>query len=68
MNMELLTHSVEIHRQELQNEADHYRMIAKLPSHQYSVVRHTVAQLGIVFVRVGMKLKQVEMYREPQAI
>lgn len=68
MNMDLVTHAAEMHRQELQREAEQYRIASALPSHHHNIVRHTLVQVGVVFVRVGMKLKQAEMYREPQTI
>ncbi len=44
------------------------RLLAHLPVQRTSPVRHIIALCGVMLVRVGMKLKQAEMYGEQRAI
>jgi hypothetical protein len=68
MNSELLTYEITTHNRELQHEAEQRRLLAHLPAQRNAAVRHTIALCGVMLVRVGMKLKQAEMYGEPQTI
>jgi hypothetical protein len=68
MNRELLTYEANMRYLELLHEAEQRRLLAHLPVQRNSAVRHTVALCGVMLVRVGMKLKQAEMYGEPRAI
>jgi len=68
MNLDLLTYDTNIRYQELRHEAEQQRLLAHLPVQRNSPVRHTIALCGVMLVRVGMKLKQAEMYGEPRAI
>ncbi|HLZ57826.1 MAG TPA: hypothetical protein VKR06_12830 [Ktedonosporobacter sp.] len=51
--------------QELVREAEHYRLAAQLPHH--NATRHAIAQFGVLLVKIGMRLKQVELHSELQA-
>ncbi len=68
MNLDLLTYDVNIRHQELRHEAEQQRLLAHLPVQRTSPVRHIIALCGVMLVRVGMKLKQAEMYGEQRAI
>lgn len=68
MNYELLTYTITTHRRELQQEAEQQRLLAHLSYQHNSTVRRAIGQCGVILVRVGMKLKQVEMHGKPQTI
>jgi hypothetical protein len=68
VNYELLTHTITVHRRELQQEAEQQRLLAHLPRQHNFTMRRAIGQCGVILVRVGMKLKQVEMHGKPQTI
>jgi len=68
VNYELLTHTITTHRRELQQEAEQRRLLAHLSSRHNFTVRRAIGQCGVILVKVGMKLKQVEMHGKPQMI
>lgn len=68
MNYELLTQRIAMHRRELQQEVEQQRLLAHLPGRNNFTVRRAIGQCGVVLVRIGMKLKQVEMHGKPQTI
>jgi hypothetical protein len=68
VNYELLTYTITARRRELQQEAEQQRLLAHLSSRHNSTVRRAIGQCGVILVRVGMKLKQVEMHGKPQTI
>lgn len=65
MNAYLQEHQVAMHRQELERERAQYHLLAQLPHKQ--PVRHSIGSLGVLLVRVGTKLQQVEL-REKQTV
>ncbi len=65
MNVYLQERQVVMHLQELERERAQYRLLAQLP-HKQSV-RHSIGSLGMLLVKVGTKLQQVEL-REKQTI
>ncbi|GHO92992.1 hypothetical protein KSF_030400 [Reticulibacter mediterranei] len=68
MNYELLTYTIMAHQRELQQEVEQQRLLARFPGQSNSTVRHAIGQCGVILIRVGMKLKQVEMHGKPQTI
>jgi hypothetical protein len=68
MNSELLIYEMTMRHRELQHEAEQQRLLVCLPTKRHAAVRHTIALCGVMLVRVGMKLKQAEIYGEPRAI
>jgi hypothetical protein len=68
VNYELLTHKMATHRQDLQREAEQQRLLAHHPAQHTPTVRRAIAQCGVLLIRIGMKLKQVEMHGKPQTI
>ena len=68
MNTELLTYEATMRHRELRHALEQQRLLAHLPSKRNNAARHTIALCGIMLIRVGMKLKQAELYGEPRAI
>jgi hypothetical protein len=68
VNYELLTYTLTAHRRELQQEAEQRLLLAHLPDRHNSTVRRAIGQCGVILIRAGMKLKQVEMHGKPQTI
>jgi hypothetical protein len=62
MNVYLQEQQVAMHRQELDREIAQYRLLAQLPHTQS--VRHSIGLLGLLLVKVGTKLQQVETSRK----
>ena len=65
MNLYVHEHLVATHCQDMQREAEQYRLIARLPRKHRSAVRYAVGMLGRVLVTVGTRLRQVEPRTEP---
>jgi len=53
------------HRQELEREAERYRLLAHLPRQYPTVVRLAVGRFGTLLVVLGTWLKQTEQRSEP---
>jgi hypothetical protein len=53
------------HRQELEHEAELYRLLAHLPRHHPTVVQLAVGRFGTLLVVLGTRLKQAEQQGEP---
>ena len=49
--------------EELQSEVERYRMLASLPRQRTG--QHVIASFGVLLVKVGMRLKQLERSGEP---
>ncbi len=52
-------------REELRSEMERYRMLANLPRQRTG--QHAIASFGILLVKAGMWLKQLERSGEPAA-
>jgi hypothetical protein len=65
LNLYVHEHLIATHCQDMQREAEHYRLIARLPRKHRSVVRYAAVMLGRVLVTVGTRLRQVEPRTEP---
>jgi hypothetical protein len=65
MNLYVHERLVAAHCQDMQREAEQYRLIARLPRRHRSVVRYAVGMLGRVLVTVGTRMRQVEPRTEP---
>jgi hypothetical protein len=65
LNLYVHEHLVATHCQDMQREAEQYRLIARLPRKQRSVVRYAVGMLGRGLVTVGTRMRQVEPRTEP---
>jgi hypothetical protein len=50
-------------REELRREMERYRMLARLPRQRTG--QHAIASFGILLVKIGMRLKQLEQRGEP---
>lgn len=48
------------HRQQLQREAEHERMLGTLPTHSSHWMRHMVARLGTCLIALGTRMRQLE--------
>jgi len=53
------------HRQELEHEAELYRLLAHIPRQHPTVVQLAVARFGTLLVVLGTWLKQAEQHSEP---
>ncbi len=53
------------HRQELENEAELYRLLAHLPRQHPTLVQLAVGRFGTLLVMLGTWLKQAEQHSEP---
>ncbi len=59
-NFYLIEKAYEVHRQELQREAERERLLAQLPRHRESVSRHVAGKLGVLLLWLGARLRQFE--------
>ena len=48
------------HRQQLQREAEHERLLGALPGHSSHPLRHMAARLGTFLIALGTRLRQLE--------
>jgi hypothetical protein len=48
------------HRQQLQREAEHERMLGELPTHSSHRMRHMAATLATFLIVLGTRLRQLE--------
>ena len=65
MNLYVHEHLVATHCQDMQREAEQYRLFARLPRKHRSAVRYAVGMLGRALVTVGTRMRQVEPRTEP---
>ena len=55
----------ELLRQELQRGMEQRRLLAKLPKQRRNMGKNAVYELGVLLVKLGMWLKQIDQLREP---
>jgi len=48
------------HSQDLLREAEKRRLLAQLPRHRRSISRYAAGKLGVLLLKLGTRLKQVE--------
>ena len=51
------------HRQQLQREAEHERLLGALPTHSSHRMRHMAAMLGTFLIVLGTRLRKLEQHR-----
>jgi hypothetical protein len=56
------------HRQQLQREAEHERLLGALPGHSLHPLRHMAARLGTFLITLGTRLRQLEQPRKQMAV
>jgi hypothetical protein len=56
------------HRQQLQREAEHERLLGALPRHSSHPMRHMAARLGTFLIAFGTRLRQLEQPRKQIAV
>jgi hypothetical protein len=56
------------HRQQLQREAGHERLLRALPGHSSHPMRHLAARLGTFLIAFGTRLRQLEQSRKQMAV
>jgi hypothetical protein len=56
------------HRQQLQREAEHERLLGVLPGHPSHPMRRTAARLGTFLIAFGTRLRQLEQPRKQMAV
>ena len=56
------------HRQQLQREAEHERMLRALPTHSSQWMQHIAARLGTFLIALGTRLRQLEQPRKSVAV
>jgi hypothetical protein len=56
------------HRQQLQREAEHERLLGALPGHSSHPLRHMAARLGTFLITLGTRLRQLEQPRKQMAV
>jgi hypothetical protein len=54
--------------QELEEITERQRLLAALSANQHSILRHSIARMGVVLIKIGMRLKQVETGYKPHSI
>ena len=64
-NFDLYEQLATTHRQELEREAEQYRLLAHLPRQHPTVAQLAVGRFGTLLVVLGTRLKQVERQGEP---
>ena len=57
-----------VHRQELQREAEHERLLGARPSHSPRPMRHMAVRLGTFLIALGTRLRQLEQPRKQMAV
>ena len=60
LNLYVHEHLVATHCQDMQREAEQYRLMAHLPRKHRSVIRHAVGLLGVLLITVGTRMIQSE--------
>ena len=56
------------HRQQLQREAEHERLLGALPGHSSHWMRHIAARLGTFLIALGTRLRHFEQPRKSMAV
>jgi hypothetical protein len=56
------------HRQQLQREAEHERLLGALPGHSSYRMRYMAARLGTFLIAFGTRLRQLEQPRKQMAV
>ena len=56
------------HRQHLQREAEHERLLGALPGHSSHWMRHIAARLGTFLIALGTRLRELERDRKSIAV
>ena len=56
------------HRQQLQREAEHERLLEALPTHSSHWMRYVAARLGTFLIALGTRLRQLEQPRKSMAV
>ena len=56
------------HRQQLQCEAEHERLLGALPGHSSHPLRHMAARMGTFLITLGTRLRQLEQPRKQMAV
>ena len=56
------------HRQQLQREAEHERLLGARPSHSSHPLRHMAVRLGTFLITLGTRLRQLEQPRKQMAV
>jgi hypothetical protein len=64
-NFHLYDQLTTTHRQELEHEAELYRLLARLPRQHPTLVQLAVGRFGTLLVVLGTWLKQAEQSSEP---
>jgi hypothetical protein len=59
---------IAMHHKELLRQAERDRLATIYLRHHTHPLRHSLAMCGVVLVKVGMSLKQLEARSEPQAV
>ena len=54
----------QLRRLDLQREMEQRRLLAKLPKRQRNIGKNAVYGLGVLLVKLGMWLKQIDRLRE----
>jgi hypothetical protein len=56
------------HRQQLQREAEHERLLGALPGQHSHSMRYMAARLGMFMIALGTRLRQLEQPRKQMAV
>ncbi len=56
------------HRQQLQREAEHERLLGALTGHSSHWMRYVAARLGTFLIALGTRLRQLEQPRKQMAV
>ena len=62
-NMYLYEKAREAHVQDLRREAEKERLLSHLPRHRRNRCRHAAGKLGVLLLKLGARLKQIEHSR-----
>jgi hypothetical protein len=52
--------ALEVHSQELLRQTEQERLLKQLPQHHRSMIRSAAGKLGILLLKLGARLKQIE--------
>jgi hypothetical protein len=52
--------ALEVHSQELLRQAEQERLLKQLPRHHRSMIKLAAGKLGILLLKLGARLKQIE--------
>lgn len=65
MNFYMQEHMAAEHRQEVQHEMEQQRLASLSPQHARPI-RHSIALFGVLLIKLGTRLKQVDFQPVPQ--